>query len=378
MKHSADRAPRDFDLSDVRAATVAAAREAASVATDALEPGDRSSPRTRIDPSFLAMLEAACIQAVDGGKQVRARLMLTSWSTLGKAQPPVDYAGAVQLAAALEMFQASALVHDDIVDGADTRRGRPAVHRSLETEVAARFGPGRAKTLGADLAILVGDLLLIASTTLACQAARAIDSVTANPILATLNQMRAEVMVGQFLDTLAPATPLRAFTASLEEAIAIAQVKSARYSVVFPLLIGALAAGAAPSAAEGIGRFGTHLGLAFQLRDDLLSVFGDRAATGKPTGTDLMEGKRTCLLAIARFRLPDRDRQQLESLVTAPAGPLGADVARALIAQSGAADVVEELIDSSRREALAALDALPLRARTAFEAIAVDLIDRTA
>jgi geranylgeranyl diphosphate synthase type I len=189
--------------------------------------------------------------------------------------------------------------------------------------------------------------------------------------------MRAQVMVGQFLDTLAPAAPIRPVREALAGAAGVALAKSAHYSVTFPLLVGALAAGADEAQVRSLAAFGTHLGFAFQLRDDLLGVFGDPSATGKAAHLDLAGGKRTVLVALARAALPPRSRTRLEQLTAGGAGPEEVAEARTLIARSGADDDVERLIARSHRAALTALDQVDAPALGPLAQLAAELAHRT-
>ncbi|MDR1151622.1 MAG: polyprenyl synthetase family protein, partial [Bifidobacteriaceae bacterium] len=350
-----------FNPADVRSLLAATVRDIAQDAIGPLRAPPGHGLTASVNPEHMAVLTSALTAAADGGKHLRARLLLTAWGTLGGADgapcappdtstvpadgvpqgrerfrghadaptgaspppPParLSYPQAVRLAAALELFQVSALIHDDIVDGADTRRGRPAAHRALGVAVAGYRPRSDAATFGRDLAILLGDLALVASERLAHEALAAAPPKVAQAILADLDQMRAEVMVGQFLDTMAPAAPLPPAEAAIDEALGIAVLKAARYSVVFPLLLGATAAGADDAGRTALEDFGAHLGLAFQLRDDILGVFGDPEAMGKSAIGDLDGAKRTVLAAIARRDLPPGRRARFEELLTSPSAP---------------------------------------------------------
>ncbi|MDR1188604.1 MAG: polyprenyl synthetase family protein [Bifidobacteriaceae bacterium] len=369
--------------------------------------------RPALDPASLELLRGAVVTAADGGKLLRARLLLTAWATFVRPRPGKDasdstagrdgpagrgatrirlstvsaagrptsalgYGAAVRLAAALELFQASALVHDDVVDRANLRRGRPATHRWLRAQTRGQFGARRAGRLGRDLAVLVGDLLLVASDERAHAGLSDADPLLAGSLAAAFDSMRSQVMAGQFFDTLAPAVPMPKEAVAPGRAVAVAVAKSANYSVAYPLVIGALAGGAAEADRSALMRFGTHLGLAFQLRDDLLGVFGDPAATGKPAGGDLSEGKRTVLLAFALRRLPGAERRRLEELVASGARPAEVAEARELVARSGAAREVERLIADCHRTALTALAAIDQPELGPLERLAAELIDRRA
>ena len=194
---------------------------------------------------------------------------------------------------ALELVQASALIHDDLMDRSDTRRGEPAVHRRFEARHTAGGWRGGAAAFGDSVAVLLGDLALVWSDELLHASGVAPEDLArARPVF---DEMRTEVTVGQYLDLLTQATG----DTSVELAGKVARYKSAKYTVERPLLFGAALAGAPPELSAAYSAFGLPLGEAFQLRDDVLGVFGDPSETGKPAGDDLREGKRTALVALA-------------------------------------------------------------------------------
>ena len=248
------------------------------------------------------------------GKRFRARFCYWGWRAGGASEldPGMgvetvdDLAAVVSLALSLEVFHAAALVHDDIMDNSDTRRGKPAAHRAFETIHRERSYAGGSEHFGQSTALLVGDLLLAWSDDLLNQALAAIDSPEI--ALATrveFSRMRQEVTVGQYLDIHEEAAWLHSSQAErLERALRVVTYKSAKYSMEAPLLIGASLAGASTSKLDALSAFGLPLGIAFQLRDDVLGVFGNSEVTGKPSGDDLREGKRTVLIALAEAAMP--------------------------------------------------------------------------
>jgi geranylgeranyl diphosphate synthase type I len=257
----------------------------------------------------------------------------------------------VAATSALEMVQASALIHDDLMDRSDTRRGEPAVHRRFERWHTERGWRGGAAAFGDSAAVLLGDLTLVWSDSLLHSSGVPVESLArARPVF---DEMRAEVMVGQYLDVHAQATG----DTSLERAGKVARYKAAKYTVERPLLLGAALAGAPASLSAAYSAFGLPLGEAFQLRDDVLGVFGDPARTGKPAGDDLREGKRTYLVASAFAALSAADGKELD----AGLGDQGMDDSgvarlREIISGSGALDRTEERIATLTAAALAALD----------------------
>lgn len=300
--------------------------------------------------------------ALGGGKRLRARFCLTGWQAVAGLDPrrPAPGDDLVAAGAALEVFHAAALVHDDLIDNSDTRRGRPAAHRALEAAHRDAGWAGDAAAFGRSGAILLGDLLVAWSDDLLEEGLR--DADHAGAARGVYAVMRREVTVGQFLDVAEEAAFVTAPIAEhAERALRVASLKSARYSVQHPLLLGAALAGADAAQNAALSAFGHPLGLAFQLRDDVLGVFGDSAQTGKPSGDDLREGKRTLLIAYAREALHGGSLRAFDELVGDPT--LEAEQIGALqrtIAESGALDRVEEQITRFADEADRALRGAPL------------------
>lgn len=278
----------------------------------------------------------------------------------GEASAPRE--DVVAAAAALEIFQAAALVHDDIIDNSDTRRGSASAHRRLEAEHRERGWVGDAAAHGRSAAILLGDLLVAWSDDLFEDGLARATPAAARAARAAYARMRRDVTVGQYLDIVAESA--HGETAPDEQlalALHVASFKSARYSVQQPLLIGASLAEASAAQDEALRAFGHPVGMAFQLRDDLLGVFGDSTLTGKPAGDDLREGKRTALIAMASAALPSHARRTLDELLGDP--DLDDEQIRMLqatIRDTGAPERIEELIAGFMRDADRALSGAPL------------------
>ena len=306
-----------------------------------------------------ARFVAAGAAAVTGGKRLRGRFCLSGWRAVEEATGPAGAppAPVVAAAAALEVFHAAALVHDDLIDNSDTRRGRPSAHRALEAGHRDAGWLGDADAFGRSGAILLGDLLVAWSDDLLEEGLAETSAERAAAARSQYALMRREVTLGQFLDVAEES----AFASEpddrhAERALRVASFKSARYSVQQPLAIGAALAGADAAQAAALAAFGHPLGMAFQLRDDVLGVFGDEAATGKPSGDDLREGKRTVLIAYAREALAPTARRIVDELVGDPG--LDADQVASLqrtIVDTGALGRVERLIADYAREADRAL-----------------------
>ncbi len=286
--------------------------------------------------------------SVSGGKRFRAAFCW--WGHLAVAAPD-DEGALLKACAALELLHASALVHDDVMDASDVRRGHHATHRAFEALHRTHGWPGDPEQYGAAAAILLGDLLLSWSDellrTCGLPAQRVLDA------LGFYDLTRSEVVTGQFLDVSAQARG----ASDVDTAMTVVRYKSAKYSIERPLHIGAALAGAPVSLIEQLSRFGLPLGEAFQLRDDLLGVFGDPATTGKPAGGDLTEGKRTVLVALALDALPPEDAKVLDSRLGTPLAAEEVALLRGLVEQSGARGQVEQVIGQLTERALSALDA---------------------
>ena len=247
-------------------------------------------------------------------------------------------------AASLEFLQACALIHDDLMDGSDTRRGKPSIHKQFEAKYDSKFG-------GAS-AILIGDLALAWNEQALHRSGISTDAhLAVNPIH---DIMRTELMAGQFLDILEGTES----TFSIERALKIARYKSGKYSIERPLHFGT--AIALPTNLDIFNEiysdYGLPLGEAFQLRDDLLGVFGDPAETGKPAGDDLREGKRTALIAYAFDRGNEATKKLLREKLGTNLNDSEVSQLRGAIDDSGAVIHIEDLIEKLVEGALDAIE----------------------
>lgn len=302
--------------------------------------------------------------SVAGGKRLRAAFCYWSWRAHlpDAADGSAHRATVLGIGAALELFQVAALVHDDVMDDSDTRRGRPAAHRAFAALHATQGWAGVSARFGEAAAILLGDLALIAADRAFAAAVSPLPDMHRASARAVYDLMRAEVIVGQYRDVLAQALPWGADpVADEEQARTVVRAKSARYSVEHPMVLGATVAGADPAALALARRTGLALGEAFQLRDDLLGVFGDPRTTGKPAGDDLREGKRTVLVARALGRADDAGRATLlRGLGRRDLTDRDVEELRTVLRATGAVAEIERLIDELARPALAAIAAAPL------------------
>lgn len=313
-------------------------------------------------------LLGAVRRLLSGGKRLRAAFLYWGYRAAGQPDSPQI----VRVATAMEFFQAAALIHDDVMDDSDTRRGMPAAHRSLAERHEREAWAGDAGRFGVAGAILAGNLCL--NWTEELYATSGLDPDHLAQGRDVFDRMRTQLMGGQFLDVVESARSWDEVPTAerIERAERVIRFKSAKYTVEHPLLIGATAAGADEQDRAALSRYGLSLGHAFQLRDDLLGVFGDPAATGKPAGDDLREGKRTVLIAHALAGADEAGRSLLEDGLGDPALEAEAvERLREVIAASGAVDAVEA--DIAR---LAGQARMALKSTRDLEPEAVGVLDQ--
>ncbi|MGP3930734.1 polyprenyl synthetase family protein [Nonomuraea sp. KM88] len=322
------------------------------------------------DAAF-APLRTAADALLSGGKRLRPAFCYWGWRGAGGADVPAIFTAA----ASLELLQASALVHDDVMDKSDLRRGMPAAHRRFESMHEQSRWQGSAQQFGEGAAILLGNLLLIWSGEMWRTSGLPPASLeAAQPVH---DHMRTELMCGQYLDLLEQANGENTF----ESALRVALFKSGKYSVEQPLRLGLVLAGQerAPWMDELCTGYGTRVGIAFQLRDDVLGVFGDPAQTGKPAGDDLREGKRTMLVARTLAAASPGAAQTVRRLLGDPElDEAGVATLRGIIDDTGALRECEDLIGDYLGQALSALDESPVttEARSALTELAIAATSR--
>jgi geranylgeranyl diphosphate synthase type I len=317
---------------------------------------DELLPRLRTYDPALGAVADELRAFTASGKRIRPALLLLGFEAAGGAPRDAVHGPAL----ALELLHTCALVHDDVIDRAPTRRGRPTVHTAFAERHTAAGWDGEPAAYGTAVAILLGDLAFVQADELFLRADVAADRLLDG--FRRFTSLREEVMAGQYLD-------LQAATSrdgGRERALTVATLKSGRYSVTRPLQVGAALAGGAPALVEGLAGFGDPLGRAFQVRDDLLGVFGEEADTGKSAASDLAEGKRTLLVAEAFERLDGEDRDRLAAGLGDPTlDAAGAARLRALLERCGARQAAEDYVADAVAQARAALAALPLPAPVA-------------
>ncbi|MEU7798776.1 polyprenyl synthetase family protein [Micromonospora arborensis] len=325
---------------------------------------------TEVDTSMGSFAAAAREAVLTGGKRIRSTFAYWGWrGAVGGTEPLPPVLPAL---AALELLHTFALVHDDVMDASTTRRGRPTAHIALAEQHIAAGHRGDPERFGEAVAVLIGDLCMVWADRLLARAT--VPPARLLEVRRCYDQMRVETVAGQYLDVLGENDPV---SWSVDRALRVARYKTASYTVQRPLLFGACLAGvpADDPLASAYTRYGLAVGEAFQLRDDLLGVYGDPAATGKPAGEDLRAGKPTTLLMLAQELATPAQSRALERAADGPVDRLAE-----LVAETGAVTRVERMIAERVGDALAALDTAPVdrTARTALTGLATAVTNRRA
>jgi geranylgeranyl diphosphate synthase, type I len=296
-----------------------------------------------------------------GGKALRPRFCYWGHAIAREDTNPL----LLQAGAALELLHAFALIHDDLMDDSDTRRGRPALHRQIGGQHRRHGWAGDPDSYGRAVALLTGDLAFAVASRLAATLPAA--------ALRVWRRMVDELVAGQFLDLAGAVRQDR----SAEVARTTTLLKSGRYTVTGPLSLGAALAGL-PELPPGLSRYGDLVGEAFQLSDDLLGVFGDPQRTGKPVGEDLASGKPTQLLAYAANMLPPRGQALLALAGTSAVTRADVTELTGELIRCGARDRIERQVRHNVEVACALVDraALPPRVAAALQSLAMAATDR--
>jgi geranylgeranyl diphosphate synthase type I len=298
---------------------------------------------------------------VEGGKRMRAVFCCLGFRGAG-GDPNAH--SVIAAAAALELFQACLLIQDDIMDRSELRRGRPTVHRQLAAWKSERGGASDADAYGQSIALIMSDLCLGWAWELVSQIIT--DPQRAAAVRALFDRMLIDVNYGQGLEMLLMAE--RGY--AVRRGLTVARYKTGTYTVEGPLQVGAALAGASAELHRAYADFGFPAGEAFQLRDDLIGVFGPPDHTGKSNIDDLREGKPTVLISLALERSNAAQATRLRAQYGRPdLDSAGADELRELIRASGAVAAVEEMIEERARRALSGLEQAPMDAE-AREALA--------
>lgn len=320
--------------------------------------------RAQVLEAVLEFFQAGCVDSLHGshvdiaesvlqgllaeGKCVRSTYLYLGWRCGAPDEP-----AAVRAAASLEFLHAFALMQDDVMDESAMRRGQPSAHRAFEVWHRERGLPGSAARFGESAAVLLGDLCLVWAEQMLRESG--LESAALARAWPRYDHMRTELAVGQFADLVNDTAGFP----TLDRVLDVARRKSGNYTVRRPLEIGAALAGCDDSMLDALGRYGQTIGEAFQLRDDLLGVFGAPAVTGKPIGTDLVARKATTVVVAGYELASGAQQRQFKEFMTA--GSLAdEDIIRwqSLIAEVGAVQHIEDMIEYRMTSALAALDRL--------------------
>jgi geranylgeranyl diphosphate synthase type I len=321
---------------------------------------NRRSDAAYIGPDYAELTAALEEFVLRGGKRLRPAFAYWGWRAVADdGADPADPA-MLRLFSALELLHACALVHDDVIDASATRRGLPTVHRLFSEKHRSSQWHGSSEQFGISAAILLGDLALVWADDIVATSELAADAQAR--VRRVWSAIRTEVLGGQYLDIVAESSGAE----SVASAMTVNIYKTASYTISRPLQLGVAAAADRPDVLAAFHELGTNLGVAFQLRDDVLGIFGDPAVTGKPSGDDLRSGKRTVLLAEAVELAERHDPAAAELLRTSIGRDLSEAQAKQLcqvIESVGALAAVEERIDTLTRRALHILDSAAIDAQ---------------
>ena len=338
----------------------------------------RQDECARLDPGFAEAAGELRRFVLGGGKRIRPTFAWWAWQAAGGDPDGPEADAVLRAASALELIQGCALVHDDLIDESDTRRGNPTVHRRFSDAHDEQGWRGGSGQFGMSAAVLLGDVALAWADDMLHASGLPIESL--QRAMRPWRAMRTEMLAGQYLDVFSQVRG----DESAEAALQVAELKSASYTVARPLQLGAEIAGADEATLAALESFGHDVGVAFQLRDDLLGVFGDPEVTGKPAGDDLREGKRTLLIAealeAARAQNDERAIRRLRSVLGDPdAGEEEIDAARAVLRRLDAVTAVEHRISKLTTSAISTLRSVELAepAATRLGDLAVAVTDRT-
>ena len=306
---------------------------------------------TSIASELIPVCDALEDYLLEGGKRLRPLFAYAGFLAAGSTPSRTD----IRAMASLELLQACALIHDDLMDGSDTRRGKPAIHRHFENLHRQGSMAGLAEQFGEAAAVLLGDLALVWSDHMLHNSGLSHESLTA--ALRIHDEMRIELMAGQYLDVREAGEREH----SVERSLRIARYKSGKYTIERPLHLGAVIA--RPAATEHsellnvLSAYGLPLGEAFQLRDDMLGIFGDPKETGKPAGDDLREGKRTVLIALTHERQSPAQAETCKKYFGRPdLDAQGVAILQEIIESTGARAALESTIEKLTDAALAAAE----------------------
>jgi geranylgeranyl diphosphate synthase, type I len=314
-----------------------------------------------LDPALQAIGAEVQELVATGGKLLRPAFVYWGHRATGAEHNEGVYGPA----AAVQLLHTFALLHDDVMDRSPERRGRPSAFTSLAKAHANEGLAGDSGWFGIGGAILAGDLAYVWADQLLDDAP--LPAEVLNRARRVFTTLRVEVMAGQYLDLRLAGLP----NASESHALHVALLKSGRYTVTRPLQMGAAIGGVDPRLDQALGAYGDAVGVAFQLRDDVLGLFGDPRSTGKGDLDDLREGKRTVLMLKALQHATSTQRSQLDA-VLGDVELTDDDAARVreIVVDTGALAEIEQLIAERRAAADAALRYVETEAREALADLA--------
>ncbi|MBX7433039.1 polyprenyl synthetase family protein [Mycobacterium sp. Y57] len=330
----------------------------------------RDECAARLDDAGIGVAGRLLCSFLDGGKCVRSTFMYLGW-LCGAA----DDDAALRASASLELLHAFALMQDDVMDGSPMRRSRPAAHVVFARWHRDRAMAGSPERFGESAATLLGDLCLVWAEEMLRRSG--VGDAALARVWPRYDAMRTELAIGQFCDLVNSCQTYP----TLDQVLDVLRRKSGNYTVRRPLELGAAMAGCPRSVLDALSGYGSAIGEAFQLRDDILGVFGTPSLTGKSAGTDIEDRKATSVI-VAAYELADSPlRRQLADLMAAPQIDAAAvEHWRNLIVASGAVQRIEDLIADRHAEALSHLERVALddRPRAALADMAVACTQRAA
>jgi len=317
---------------------------------------DRKLREVSEEPESRELVEEVRRLVTGGGKRLRPALVYKTYRACGGD----SYEAVLPLAMSSELLHTYLLIHDDIMDHSEMRRGQPSAHARFKEIHQARGRPGDGADFGRSVAILLGDLAHTWAVELYASARSSLgdESENGRALDTAFSGMCEEVIRGQYLEMLLPYEP----DPTEDQLLRALRLKSGRYSVERPIQLGALLAGAPPGALAALARYGRAVGEVFQLQDDVLGTFGDADAVGKPVASDLIEGKYTFLIHRTLGLAEAGEAKELRAMLgRQDLGEEEASRAREIILKSGGLEAVSQMIEQRLEDARSALEEAPLR-----------------
>ncbi|CAN5864513.1 polyprenyl synthetase family protein [soil metagenome] len=358
------------DLSDLTVPTTGTVLTSVAGRVDAVLDAflaDQASELASLDPALIPVAEAVTDLITTGGKRLRPAFVW--WGHRASTNTPDEEV--LKPAGAVELLHTFALIHDDIMDRSATRRGLPAVHTYLGEHHRRSGLQGDSDWFGVGGGILAGDMVFVWADII-FEAAR-LPHEEMGRARQVFARLRTEVMAGQYLDL--RLSGLRQATDA--DSLRVSLLKSGRYTVTRPLQMGAAFGTPSPSLDAALVAFGDAIGVAFQLRDDVLGLVGNPDSTGKGALEDVREGKQTLLMLRARDLAGPAERKVLSQVLGDPNATVDdVDAVRQIVVETGALADVERRIARLRAQAEGAVTTLSESVRCALLELASEAIDR--